>query len=176
MNRQQVIGVNNQLPWVIGADLRHFRRHTNGKAVVMGRKTFESLGSCALPTRENIVITKATHLPAKGKVHLATSIDHAIEIANDLELPVCFIGGCDVIAEAIPLCDEILFTGVDLELPIHPNDLVSRLDVGAYEDFLKPVFTYGDHKFNFAWQASMHDKDRKSGQQVTVTFVSLERA
>ncbi len=102
-----VIGRDNALPWRIPADLQHFKRLTMGKPVVMGRRTFESIGR-PLPGRENIVLTRDPDWRTEG-VTVAAGLD--IALANDLD-EVSVIGGAQVYALALPLADRIHLTEV----------------------------------------------------------------
>src|SRR5688572_22376301 len=75
-----VIGIENKLPWHLGTDLRHFRKRTEGHAVVMGRKTFESIGR-PLPRRQNIVLSR-TQIPDQKGVQWAPNVETALLIAD----------------------------------------------------------------------------------------------
>ena len=90
MADNRVIGQDNQLPWRLPADLKHFKRITMGKPVIMGRKTFESIGR-PLPGRRNIVVTTAAAFHAEG-CSVAGSIDEALAQAADSE-EIMIIGG-----------------------------------------------------------------------------------
>ena len=90
MAQNGVIGHNNMLPWHLPEDLRYFKKVTMGKPIVMGRKTFESIGR-ALPGRTNIVISRQANLTLPEGVKLAASIDEAVKIAE----AVCLIDGVD---------------------------------------------------------------------------------
>ena len=79
-----VIGNNNALPWYLPEDLRYFKRVTMGKPIIMGRKTFESIGR-PLPGRTNIVITRNTRLQVEG-VKVVYSLDEALELAASIAL------------------------------------------------------------------------------------------
>ena len=110
-----VIGSNNALPWHLPDDLRYFKRVTMGKPLVMGRRTFESIGR-PLPGRTNIVISRNPHFRADG-VRVAASLDAALRLARSVaqadgvdELLV--IGGAQIYAEAIPRADRLYLTRV----------------------------------------------------------------
>jgi dihydrofolate reductase len=110
-----VIGRNNTLPWHLPEDLRYFKKVTLGKPIVMGRKTFESIGR-ALPGRTNIVITRNPGFQAEG-VRVVASIDDALRLAQDIastdgvhELVV--IGGAEIYKAAIPRADRLYITEV----------------------------------------------------------------
>lgn len=103
-----VIGRDNKLPWHIPADLAHFKRVTLGKPVVMGRRTFESIGR-PLPGRHNIVLTRDGGWAAPG-VTVAAGLDAALAAADAPE--VMIIGGAGVFAEALPRAARIELTEV----------------------------------------------------------------
>lgn len=104
------IGDKNALLWHIKEDMRFFRTTTSGHAVVMGRKTFESLGSRPLPKRTNIVITRADRT-FEG-VLTAHSLEEAIALAGDDE-EIFVIGGAQIYAEALDVADRMYITHVE---------------------------------------------------------------
>lgn len=104
-----VIGRNNTLPWKLPADLAYFKRVTMGHAVVMGRRTYESIGK-PLPGRLNIVITRQRDFMAPGCVVVST-LDGAWKAAASAE-ETCVIGGTTLFEEALPLADTIHLTEV----------------------------------------------------------------
>ncbi len=110
--RNRVIGIENRLPWRLPEDLAHFKALTLNHPILMGRKTFESLGR-PLPGRTNIVITRNTHYRPDGCV-VADSIPAAIALCRDAD-EVFFIGGAELYAQAIPLADRLYLTEVDIE-------------------------------------------------------------
>jgi dihydrofolate reductase len=113
MARNRVIGRDNALPWRLPADLAHFRKVTMGHPIVMGRKTFESIGK-ALAGRKNIVITHNRGLAAPGCV-VVGSLDEAWKAAGDAD-EVSVIGGTTLFRETLPLADVIHLTEVDAEI------------------------------------------------------------
>jgi dihydrofolate reductase len=104
-----VIGVGGTLPWRIPDDLRLFRALTTGHTVIMGRKTWESLGR-ALPNRQNIVVSRRRDWVADGAV-TAQSLADAIDRAT-LPPPICVIGGGELYRAALPLADVLYLTEV----------------------------------------------------------------
>ncbi len=108
--RNGVIGHGNQMPWHLSEDLKHFKRVTIGCPVLMGRKTFESIGR-PLPDRRNVVITRDPHWTAPG-VEEAPSFEAALELLKHAT-KIFVIGGASVYAEALPLADELLITEID---------------------------------------------------------------
>jgi dihydrofolate reductase len=110
--RNRVIGIENRLPWRLPEDLAHFKALTLGHPILMGRKTFESLGR-PLPGRTNIVITRNRDYAPQGCL-VADSIPAAIALCRDAD-EVFFIGGAELYAQVIPLADRLYLTEVDIE-------------------------------------------------------------
>ena len=108
--RNGVIGRDNALPWRLPEDLAHFKRTTMGHPVIMGRRTWESLGR-PLPGRRNLVVTRDPAWSAVGAERMA-SIDEAVAAcANHAEAFV--IGGAELYAAALPLCTRAVVTEID---------------------------------------------------------------
>ncbi|WP_316802829.1 dihydrofolate reductase [Pedobacter nototheniae] len=104
------IGKNNQLLWHMPADLKFFKQTTSGHTVIMGRKTFESVGK-PLPNRRNIVITRDTTLKIEG-VEVVNSLDEAISISKDEEKDVFIVGGAEIYRQALPKTDTLFLTTI----------------------------------------------------------------
>ena len=114
-SKNRVIGDGNQIPWYLPADLAYFKRTTLGHCVLMGRKTFLSLGR-PLPKRHNIVITRDAYFAADG-VLVANSIEDALTQAYELgEEEAFIIGGGEIYKQTIERCDRLYLTEVDLEI------------------------------------------------------------
>ncbi|ADN77565.1 dihydrofolate reductase [Ferrimonas balearica DSM 9799] len=113
MARNRVIGKDNQMPWHLPADLKHFKAVTLGKPVVMGRRTFESIGR-PLPGRHNIVITRQADYAREG-VTVVASIEAAIAAAGAVE-ELMIIGGGELYAAMLPRADRLYITDVDLDV------------------------------------------------------------
>jgi dihydrofolate reductase len=103
------IGINNQLPWHLPEDLAHFKRVTLGRPIVMGRKTFESIGR-ALPGRRNIVVTRNAAWSHAG-VETAGSLDAALALLQDERASI--IGGAQIFQAALGIADEMIVTHID---------------------------------------------------------------
>ena len=104
------IGRSNQLLWHISEDLRFFKRTTLGCPIIMGRKTFESIGR-ALPKRVNIVVSRGFN--TAEEVAVAASLEDAFKVAQETNLEKCFvIGGGQIYAQALPLVDRLVVTHV----------------------------------------------------------------
>ena len=114
MADNRVIGIENRLPWKLPADMQWFRRHTLGKPIVMGRKTFESFGGRSLPDRHNIVISRDPRYRLDN-ASVAHSIDEALALAGDVE-EVMIIGGASFYAQMLPQADRLYLTYVHAAL------------------------------------------------------------
>ncbi|WP_428241248.1 dihydrofolate reductase [Gynuella sp.] len=119
MARNRVIGKDNQLPWRLPNDMKRFRQLTTGKCVIMGRKTYDSLGR-PLPDRENIVITRQQQLSLPG-VHVVGSLEEAIELAESLSTTrqqdeIMVMGGAEIYARALPVADRLYITHVHADI------------------------------------------------------------
>ena len=113
MDRNGVIGRDNALPWRLPDEMAHFKRVTLGKPVVMGRRTFESLGK-ALPGRKNIVVTRQADFAAPG-CEVVHSLEEAWRAADGAE-EACVIGGTMLFAETLPAADVLYLTEVEAEV------------------------------------------------------------
>lgn len=104
------IGVNNTLPWHLPEDLAHFKRLTSGHPIIMGRKTFDSIGR-PLPNRRNIVISRNAGWQHDG-VERVASLEDAIALVGGI--PEAFIiGGGQIFEQALPLVDRLVITRID---------------------------------------------------------------
>ena len=126
MTPDRVIGRDNQLPWHIPADLAHFKRLTIGKPVVMGRRTFESIGR-PLPQRHNIVVTRDRSYMAEGCT-IAHSVEGALSAAGNVP-EIAVIGGAQIFEELLPRADILHITYVHAEIdgdtffpPLNPDN------------------------------------------------------
>lgn len=124
MNINNIIGVDNQLPWHIPEDLRHFKMLTLGKPVIMGRKTFQSIGR-ALSNRQNIIITRSKDFVASD-VTVVASLDEALLLCTK-QPEICIIGGGEVFRLALNLANQLHVTIVDIEVP-RPTVLFPQID------------------------------------------------
>lgn len=107
--QNRVIGRANTLPWKLSGDLAHFKRTTLGHPIIMGRKTWDSLGR-PLPGRLNIVITRDSTKTLPG-VQFVTSLQAALKLVEHLD-QVFVIGGAQIYLEALPLAQEVIATEV----------------------------------------------------------------
>jgi len=110
IGKNNEIGKENKLLWHLPADLKHFKEITSGHPVIMGRKTFESIGK-ALPNRRNIIITHDTTYKADG-IEVAHSINEACGLCKN-ENETFIIGGAEIYKDAISFADKLYITEVD---------------------------------------------------------------
>ena len=113
MAKNRIIGRNNQLPWRIPADLKHFKVLTMGKPIIMGRKTYESIGR-PLPGRDNIVLTGDVTYRAEG-CEVVHSIAQALQVAGAVE-EAMIVGGSDLYRQTIGDADRLYLTLVKAEV------------------------------------------------------------
>jgi len=109
----RIIGKDNDMPWHLPADLAYFKKTTLGKPVVMGRKTFESIGR-PLPGRQNIVISRDANYQADG-VDVVSSVDAALATAGDVE-EIMVIGGGAIYAHCLPAAQRLYITHIQAEI------------------------------------------------------------
>ncbi|MGI9490429.1 MAG: dihydrofolate reductase [Geminicoccaceae bacterium] len=117
LGRNRVIGVDNAMPWHIPVDLKFFKSRTLGKPVVMGRKTFQSIGK-PLPGRPNIVVTRDVGFALEG-VTLAADMKQALSAARSVALEIgaeeiMIAGGAEIYEQTIELADRLYLTEIDL--------------------------------------------------------------
>ncbi len=109
MDKNRLIGKDNGLPWKLSADLQNFKKLTTGNAIIMGRKTWDSLGR-ALPNRKNIVVSRDVNLQIPG-VHVVNSLAEAKRVAGEMKTFV--IGGSQIYQLALNEATEMILTEVD---------------------------------------------------------------
>lgn len=115
MAENRVIGINNKLPWYLPNDLKYFKQITMGKPILMGRKTYESIGK-PLPGRSNIVISRNPDWSAQG-VKVVHSLEQAFELAESIveidgQDEMLVIGGDQIYQSSLPMIDRIYLTQV----------------------------------------------------------------
>jgi dihydrofolate reductase len=119
MASNQTIGINNTLPWHLPHDLKYFKNVTMAKPIIMGRKTYESIGR-PLPGRTNIVITRQSDYQAEGIV-VVNSLQQALDKAEDISFvsgheEVMVIGGAEIYQQALLQADRLYITHVHAEI------------------------------------------------------------
>jgi dihydrofolate reductase len=115
MDRKRGIGIDNKLPWRLSADLKRFRELTMGHHIIVGRRTFESIGR-PLPGRRMIVVTRDSNYKAEG-CDLSHSVEEATRLARGRGDSELFIGGgAEIYAQSIKIADRMYLTFVDAEV------------------------------------------------------------
>lgn len=149
MDRKRGIGVDNKLPWRLSADLKRFRELTMGHHIIVGRKTFESIGR-PLPGRRMIVVTRDRNYKAEG-CDLAHSVEDAIRLARERgESEVFICGGAEIYTQSIGIADRMYLTFVDAE--VAADTLFPEFDEhewGEEESFYQPADEKNQYAFTF---------------------------
>lgn len=153
MAHDRVIGKDNQMPWHLPADLAHFKRVTLGKPVLMGRKTFESIGR-PLPGRRNLVISRNPGYQAEG-IEVVGSVEAALALlASSAVEELMVIGGGHLYAEMLPSADRLYLTQIDLAVegdtrfPAFDDGQWQRIDCESH-----PADEKNPHPYRFeTWQ------------------------
>lgn len=145
MNQNRVIGYKNQLPWHLPNDLKYFKKMTLNKPIIMGRKTFDSLGK-PLPNRKNIVISRQENLTIKG-AEVFTSLTEAIESVKNVP-EIMITGGATLYEQALPLADRMYLTVIDYDcqgdtfFPQWNSNHWQTIDCQSYKQSSKNPLTY----------------------------------
>lgn len=129
MAKNRVIGIDNTLPWRLPEDLMHFKALTIGHHILMGRKTFDSLGR-PLPGRTSVVITRSKNLQLPGCI-VANSIEDAIAACNQ-DSEIFIIGGAELYLQALDFADRIYLTEIQAEF--EGDALFPEFDGGLWQE------------------------------------------
>ena len=154
--RNGIIGVKNRLPWRLAEDMRRFRALTTGHAVIMGRRTWESIGS-PLPGRQNIVITHRMR-PALPGVEFALSLDDALARAK-LADPVFVIGGEALYREALPRADVLYLT--EIQRDFAGDARFPDFDRARWRETEREEHTALDAGDSFAYHFAVYERARR---------------
>jgi len=146
--RGGVIGHDGGMPWQVPEDLKHFKAVTLGHAIVMGRKTYESIGR-PLPRRRNLVVSRNPNLQLPG-CEVYGSFSEALAAARETDPMPMIVGGAALYAEALPEATDLFVTELDLDVP-------------------------GDTFFPSFDRDRFEERERRPGATVGVTFVHLVR-
>jgi dihydrofolate reductase len=150
MDAKRGIGIDNKLPWHLPEDLAHFKRVTLGQPIIMGRKTFDSIGR-PLPGRRNIVVTRNRGWAHEG-VEAVGSLEEAIALAGDT--PASIIGGAQIFNEALILADRMIVTHIEREYPC--DTFFPEIDPAK-------------------WAATAREPQHSQAQDLDFSFVTYER-
>lgn len=111
MDKNNVIGYKNEMPWHLPRDLKFFKEKTTGHTIVMGRKTFESIGR-VLPNRKHVIITRdGSNLPEE--VEVINNINEVIDLAKGTEEEIFVLGGGNIFEQLLPYADKLYVTLID---------------------------------------------------------------
>jgi len=146
MGKNNALGYNNKMPWHLPADFAYFKNVTMGKPVIMGRKTFESIGK-PLSGRINIVISRSKSFSHEGCL-VVESVDKAIEQAKDKDSFI--IGGADIYKAFLPIADRLYITEIDADFEadtFFPNIDYSKWKLISNEHGVKDEKNPYNYKF-----------------------------
>ena len=149
-DRQRGIGINNALPWKLAEDMAFFKRTTTGHPIIMGRKTFESIGR-PLPNRRNIVISRNAEWAHAG-VEAVSSVEAALALAGSQ--PSFVIGGAQIYAATLPHAQTLLITEIDQDF--HCDAFFPEIDAGQ-------------------WRETARERHRAQANDLDFAFVTLQR-
>ncbi len=153
MANNRAIGKDNKLLWHLPEDLQYFKRITMGKPIIMGRKTFESIGR-PLPSRLNIVVTRQTDWLHDG-VRVVNSIDEGMQVAEAQVLldgvdEVMMIGGAELYQATLPQADRLYLTRVDADL--EGDAFFPEVDETVWQEISREKFlASGNNPYNYAF-------------------------
>ena len=128
MDAQRGIGINNTLPWKLSEDMAHFRRLTTGHPIIMGRKTFDSIGR-PLPGRRNIVITRNTEWRRDG-VEAVGSLAEAVALLTEAQAFI--IGGAEIYRLSLPIADSLVVT--EIRKTYNCDAFFPAIDAGQWQE------------------------------------------
>jgi len=143
-SRNHVIGKDNQMPWKISADLQFFKKVTMGYPIIMGRKTWESIGR-PLPGRRNVVVSRNTNYSAIG-AELVGSLDQALELLKEFKR-VFVIGGQQLFTQAFPRADELFIT--EIEIQVDGDTYFEIPDPNDWQEAERILESEGDIQFAY---------------------------
>lgn len=153
--KNNVMGKDNDIPWYLPADLKYFKATTLDHHILMGRKTFNSIGR-PLPKRTNVVISRQPFFIASGCI-TAQSIEHALEIAHDNnEEEVFIIGGGEIYKQSMQYWDRLYLTEVDLEVE-GGDTFFPEIDFSEWKHTVKDSHQ-PDEKNKFAFTFNIYEK------------------
>ncbi len=154
MSRNRVIGAGGAIPWHLPGELKRFRNITMGHHIIMGRKTWESIGR-PLSGRTSVVVSRQTGYQARGAI-VARSLDEAIAACrNDEEIFV--IGGAELYAHALPRASRLYLTVVEAE--IEGDTRMPAFDAGAWREVASESFAADEHHA-YPYRCSVYERHR----------------
>src|SRR5690606_13261740 len=146
------IGKDNHLLWHLPNDLRFFKRTTTGHPVIMGRKTYESVGK-PLPNRRNIIVTRQAAYAAAG-TEVVNSLAAALEVCTGVQ-EVFVVGGAEIYQQALPFIDRIYLTRVHVVLP--GDSFFPQLDEGVWR-LVSEDHHPADDRHDYSYTFEIYDR------------------
>lgn len=158
MAENRTVGINNALPWHLPEDLKYFKRTTSGKAIIMGRKTYESIGR-PLPNRTNIVISRNPEFQAEG-IRVVPTLEEAIELAESVNEingvdEVMVIGGAAIYELALPKADRLYLTHVHAD--VHGDAFFPEVDFKQFKQVARDDY-FADDKNPYDYSFVIYDR------------------
>jgi len=153
MSQNRTIGLNNDMPWRLPNDLKYFKQVTLGKPVIMGRKTFDSLGK-PLVNRENIVITRQENWHKEG-ARVTANLDQALALAKDLaklagQDEVIIMGGAEIYNLGLPVVDKLYLTQIHAH--IDGDTHFPEFDLAAFREVSREDHqASGDNPYDYSF-------------------------
>lgn len=144
-DRQRGIGIRNTLPWKLPEDLAFFKRTTTGHPIIMGRKTFDSIGR-ALPNRRNIVITRNPDWQHEGVEAVSSLAEAIVLVGSDAAF---VIGGGQIYAEALPCTRTLLVTEIDKDFDC--DAFFPKVDAQLWQEVAREQHHSDSNAFDFAF-------------------------
>ena len=147
MDKNRVIGKDGKLPWHLPKDMKYFRDKTKGKPVIMGRKTYESIGR-PLPERTNIIISRDKDYKVEGCI-VVHSIDEALKTAGNVE-EVMVIGGSQIYKEFLPKANKLYLTLIEADFDgdtYFPEYKIEEWKETVYEEHERDAENQYDYRF-----------------------------
>jgi dihydrofolate reductase len=152
MSKNRVIGANGAIPWHLPEELKRFKALTMGHHIVMGRKTWESIGRL-LPGRETVIVTRQPGYKVPGAT-ITHSLDSAIAACRD-DPEIFVIGGAEIIAEALPVAGRIYLTTVEAE--VAGDTFMPEFDRGAWREVSSEAVA-ADERNRHAFRVTTHER------------------
>ena len=153
MARNRVIGAGNKIPWHLPGELKMFKTITMGHPIIMGRKTWESIGRL-LPGRTTIIVTRQRGYQVQGAI-VAASLDDAIAACGSAD-EIFVIGGAQLFAAALPCADRIYLTTVDAD--VEGDTLMPQFDLAQWREHSSQAFE-ADEKNPYSYELTVYDRN-----------------
>ncbi|MFI3321726.1 MAG: dihydrofolate reductase [Rikenellaceae bacterium] len=151
--KNRVIGKDNSLIWHISEDLRYFKRITTAHTIIMGRKSYESIGR-PLPNRRNIVVSRNSDYSAAG-CECVTSIESAIELCKD-EQEIFIIGGGEIYKSTLPLADKLYITEVKHDY--EGDTFFPEIDFSQWKEISRESYERGE-KYEYPFDFVVYERE-----------------